>query len=169
VDNGVRRVVLTGGEPLLQVDVTLLKRLAHEQFKIHIETNGAIPDVSQELFTELILNCEQLVVSPKNTDVSHLVILAATTLKVLYPFPGMIDQAYVLDLSEDLGTRRDATDPRYRILQPVTPIGGVWSKENANEYGVTCRQAVGAASKLTQAAGDEWRVLPQTHVMMGLR
>ena len=36
------RVVLTGGEPLLQVDRALLK-LLHPLYNIHIETNGTLP------------------------------------------------------------------------------------------------------------------------------
>jgi len=35
-------VVLTGGEPLLQVDLTLVKELKRNNFKIAIETNGTI-------------------------------------------------------------------------------------------------------------------------------
>lgn len=38
-----RRVVLTGGEPMLQVDDALVEALHREHFKIHIETNGSLP------------------------------------------------------------------------------------------------------------------------------
>ncbi len=38
--NGPRFVVLTGGEPLLQVDRTFIEALHHERFTIAIETNG---------------------------------------------------------------------------------------------------------------------------------
>jgi len=38
--SGIRRVVCTGGEPLLQMDITLLKKMSG--FHIHVETNGTI-------------------------------------------------------------------------------------------------------------------------------
>lgn len=38
-----RRVVLTGGEPLLQVDAALIDSLHDAGRKIHIETNGTLP------------------------------------------------------------------------------------------------------------------------------
>lgn len=38
-----RRVVLTGGEPLLQVDRELVDKLHDAGFVIHVETNGTLP------------------------------------------------------------------------------------------------------------------------------
>src|SRR5262245_50107104 len=40
---GHRYVVLTGGEPLLQVDAALVEALHSEGFEIAIETNGTLP------------------------------------------------------------------------------------------------------------------------------
>ena len=40
---GPRYVVLTGGEPLLQVDEPLLRALHAEGFEIALETNGSLP------------------------------------------------------------------------------------------------------------------------------
>lgn len=40
---GHRYVVLTGGEPLLQVDVALVEALHAEGFEIALETNGSLP------------------------------------------------------------------------------------------------------------------------------
>lgn len=37
-----KRVCLTGGEPMLQVDYYLIKGLAFDNYKVHIETNGTI-------------------------------------------------------------------------------------------------------------------------------
>ena len=36
-------VVLTGGEPLLQVDSSLIKQLHEHDFEVAVETNGTIP------------------------------------------------------------------------------------------------------------------------------
>ena len=38
-----RYVVLTGGEPLLQVDDELVRALHDANFRIHVETNGTLP------------------------------------------------------------------------------------------------------------------------------
>ncbi len=38
-----RRIVITGGEPALQLDATLVQRLHKEGYTIHIETNGTKP------------------------------------------------------------------------------------------------------------------------------
>ena len=37
------RVVLTGGEPALQIDTVLIDALHKEGFEIHLETNGSLP------------------------------------------------------------------------------------------------------------------------------
>lgn len=37
-----KRVCLTGGEPLLQYDKSLMKALYDENYKVHVETNGTI-------------------------------------------------------------------------------------------------------------------------------
>ena len=40
---GHRYIVLTGGEPLLQVDTALIDALHAEEFEIALETNGTLP------------------------------------------------------------------------------------------------------------------------------
>ena len=42
-DRGRRFVVLTGGEPLLQVDASLIDALHAQGFEIAVETNGSVP------------------------------------------------------------------------------------------------------------------------------
>jgi organic radical activating enzyme len=41
-DGGPRFIVLTGGEPLLQVDRELVDALKRERFFVAVETNGTI-------------------------------------------------------------------------------------------------------------------------------
>jgi 7-carboxy-7-deazaguanine synthase (Cx14CxxC type) len=43
VERGHRYVVLTGGEPLLQVDEALVDALHAQRFEIAVETNGTLP------------------------------------------------------------------------------------------------------------------------------
>ena len=69
-----RFVVLTGGEPLLQVDAPLLEALHDRGFTIAVETNGTVeaPD-----------GLDWICVSPKAA--TELKILAGQELKLVYP------------------------------------------------------------------------------------
>jgi 7-carboxy-7-deazaguanine synthase (Cx14CxxC type) len=69
-----RLCVLTGGEPLLQVDDALIKALHDRGFEIAIETNGTIAPPA---------GIDWICVSPKST--SELVIRQGNELKLVYP------------------------------------------------------------------------------------
>jgi 7-carboxy-7-deazaguanine synthase (Cx14CxxC type) len=69
-----RFVVLTGGEPLLQVDDALVAALHAAGFEIAVETNGTI---------EPPAGLDWICVSPKGT--APLVITAGNELKLVYP------------------------------------------------------------------------------------
>jgi 7-carboxy-7-deazaguanine synthase len=79
-----RFVVLTGGEPLLQVDGALLDALHVRGFEIAVETNGTI-DPPDKL--------DWICVSPKAG--TELRIRAGHELKLVYPQPGAPPEAYV--------------------------------------------------------------------------
>jgi 7-carboxy-7-deazaguanine synthase (Cx14CxxC type) len=72
-----RLVVLTGGEPLLQVDAALVQALHAQDFTIAVETNGTVlpPD-----------GIDWLCVSPKAG--STLVVRSGQELKLVYPQAG---------------------------------------------------------------------------------
>jgi 7-carboxy-7-deazaguanine synthase len=74
---GQRLVVLTGGEPLLQVDVPLIAALHAEDFEIAIETNGTITPPP---------GIDWLCVSPKAG--AELVVKSGDELKLVYPQTG---------------------------------------------------------------------------------
>lgn len=95
-ERGPYLVVLTGGEPMLQVDGPLIEALHAEGFSIAIETNGslAVPEA-----------IDWICVSPKAG-----VALAQTTgdeLKLVYPQPGL-DPAALAHLRFE-----------HRFLQPM--------------------------------------------------
>ena len=69
-----RYVVLTGGEPLLQVDQDLVDALHTRSFEIAIETNGTQPAPR---------GLDWICVSPKAD--AELVLLAGNELKLVYP------------------------------------------------------------------------------------
>jgi len=73
-----RLVVITGGEPLLQVDGRLINALHHQGFEIAVETNGTIaaPD-----------GIDWVCVSPKAD--APLAQLRGQELKLVYPQPGV--------------------------------------------------------------------------------
>jgi 7-carboxy-7-deazaguanine synthase (Cx14CxxC type) len=71
-------VVLTGGEPLLQVDTKLIDALHGEGFEIAVETNGTILPPT---------GIDWLCVSPKQG--SNLVVNKGNALKLVYPQDGL--------------------------------------------------------------------------------
>jgi 7-carboxy-7-deazaguanine synthase len=79
-----RYVVLTGGEPLLQVDTALVDALHARAFEIGIETNGTI---------EPPAGMDWICVSPKAG--SDLVVRRGHELKLIYPQAGAAPEAFV--------------------------------------------------------------------------
>jgi len=104
-----RYVVFTGGEPLLQLDETLIAALHQKQFEVAIETNGTI---------KVPKGVDWVCVSPKAG--SELIVLQADELKLVVPQSG----------HDDLGAlmaRLEKMDYRNRFLQPMD---GLLLKEN---------------------------------------
>lgn len=79
LSNKVKTVVLSGGEPLLQVDKELILELKRNYFKVHIETNGSI-----EIKDDLRYYIDHITMSPKqspeDTKLKH-----CNDLKILHP------------------------------------------------------------------------------------
>jgi 7-carboxy-7-deazaguanine synthase len=94
-DTGRRFVVCTGGEPLLQLDSTLIHALHERNFEIAIETNGtiAVPE-----------GIDWICVSPKSG--SALVVTTGDELKVVYP------QTLSPKVYESLGFRHFFVQPK---------------------------------------------------------
>ena len=82
--NGGAMVVLTGGEPLLQVDAALIAALKQRGFYIAVETNGTQPIASP---------IDWVCVSPKAG--APLVLPAADELKLVYPQMGAEPERFV--------------------------------------------------------------------------
>jgi 7-carboxy-7-deazaguanine synthase (Cx14CxxC type) len=77
-----RFVVLTGGEPLLQVDAGLIGALRRLGFYIAIETNGT---VARPAYVDWVC------VSPKSKDI---VLRSGNELKLVYPQPDVPPEAF---------------------------------------------------------------------------
>jgi len=90
-----RYVVLTGGEPLLQVDAALVDALHARGFEIGVETNGTIAPPA---------GLDWICVSPKGG--SDLVIRRGHELKLVYPQPLAMPEAFA-----DLAFERFSLQP----------------------------------------------------------
>ncbi|MEK8047210.1 7-carboxy-7-deazaguanine synthase [Ideonella margarita] len=119
-ERGARLVVLTGGEPLLQVDDALVQALHAEGFEIAVETNGTV---------EPPAGIDWLCVSPKAG--STLRVTQGQELKVVIPQDGL-DLAALAELpfehhfvqamdgplarrNAQLATEFCMADPRWRL------------------------------------------------------
>jgi 7-carboxy-7-deazaguanine synthase len=78
-----RFVVLTGGEPLLQVDADLTSALHAHNFEIAVETNGTVAPPA---------GIDWLCMSPKAG--SQTVVTQGQELKLVYPQPGLDPQQF---------------------------------------------------------------------------
>lgn len=124
-----RFVVLTGGEPMLQVDPALVDALHAEGFEIALESNGSLPAVA---------GIDWVCISPKAN--APLVQTVGDELKLVYPQPGAEPARYErldfrhfllqpMDGPEILRNTKAATDyclahPRWRLsLQTHKTIG----------------------------------------------
>jgi 7-carboxy-7-deazaguanine synthase (Cx14CxxC type) len=77
-------VVMTGGEPALQLDEILINELHKRGFKVAIETNGTL---------ELPEGLDWVCMSPKaNTD---LIIRSGNELKIIYPQTGIDPENFI--------------------------------------------------------------------------
>lgn len=95
-NSGPRLVVITGGEPLLQLDEPLITELHKLNFEVAIETNGTLPVPD---------GIDWVCVSPKAG--SQLVVKRGDELKVVYPQTGLdMDHLESLPFS-------------YRFVQPM--------------------------------------------------
>lgn len=110
-----RLVVLTGGEPLLQVDDALIKALQAQGFRVAVETNGTIAAPA---------GIDWVCVSPKAG--STLVQLTGQELKLVFPQPGL--------MPDDLPWGKLAFE--HYCLQPMD---GVLRKQNTKAAIAYCQ------------------------------
>ena len=78
-----RLVVITGGEPMLQLDVALVDALHAQGFRIAVESNGTLPAVA---------GIDWLCISPKAK--SEVVQRRGDELKLVWPQPGIDPAAF---------------------------------------------------------------------------
>ena len=114
LDKDHRLVVMTGGEPLLQVDSALIDALHARGFQIAVETNGTIAAPS---------GIDWVCVSPKAG--SNWIQRVGHELKVVWPQPGLDLEAL------------EAAHFTHRYLQPMDNI---FRQENTQRCIIICMQ-----------------------------
>lgn len=123
-------VVLTGGEPMLQVDKNLINELKNNNFEIAIETNGTIK-VPREI--------DWICVSPKSGN--NLAQLSGDELKLVYPqiglspkdFEGLNFKYFSLqplddkekNINTDLTVKYCSNNPKWRVSLQTHKIIGI--------------------------------------------
>lgn len=158
-DKGVL-VVLTGGEPLLQIDSTLRRELLGLGLPLAIETNGAEKTAKEMRLGSAELFDFDVVVSPKDSPLSREILEMATALKLLVTSDGdVIGLEHIIVWENVIGKERLSTPAR--ILQPITDRNGANAKAAAH--------AVRLLRIMSRAKSNDWRVIPQVHVWMQLK
>lgn len=152
------RCILTGGEPMLQVDFDLTEALRKEGFSVCLETNGTIAE-------DWMKTLQEVVVSPKRPNEELSGLKYATAVKVLVP---VIEGIVVHELVEKMprGPMVGQLGRHWiygnKILQPIS----TGPDDLADQFRRNCHEAKKLCLELAKQ-GQEWRVIPQTHRFMG--
>jgi len=164
------RCVFTGGEPLLQLDEDLVSAVKKLGFLPCIETNGMRDTVESSPSSnlgELLDECHEVVVSPKGSKYSEEILAHATCLKLLFPYTEEFDfeSGEIRDMVDWVGVDRPDVVVSDLVVQPITPANKVFG----NAWHQACTRAMHFMYARRQKFGEDWRVIPQTHVFMGCR
>lgn len=157
------QVILTGGEPLLQVTKKLVEVLADLGLLVCVETNGSDEILNgdrRETVLNLLNKCAEVVVSPKVRRTSKNILERASCLKVLCPVESVagLDEKAIRDMVRQVGRLTD------RVFQPVTP--GLITHQSFKEH---FESAIHLAMKWGIQYDEDWRVIPQVHKFLDLR
>jgi len=143
-------VVLTGGEPLLQVDTGLLELLG-ESYEIALETNGTVKLDGELMFEHIACSPKA---QPKDLQLSY-----CHELKVLYP--PIEDKNGNPIIPESFDDTTISVDGDC-FLQPVQPINQGQVDHKAWQDNIQS-----TVEKVQELPG--WRLSLQIHKMIGLR
>ena len=135
-------VVLTGGEPMLQVDDALIEALHDAGFSVAIETNGTLP---------VPRSIDWICVSPKAG--APLVQRSGDELKLVYPQAGLDPEG--LDPAALDPAELEGLDFSHYLLQPMDE-----GDKGAKNLRATIDYCL---------AHPKWRLSLQTHKLLGLR
>lgn len=161
-------ISLTGGEPLLHADflLELLPGLRAEGHRIYLETNGILPETLDRVKSQVDIIAMDIKISRylkghRSYTIEHTEFLkrcagVETFVKVV--FDGQASDEELLEAARIVASVNDALP---FILQPVTPYGPVTDRPSADR--------LREAQNLLRGLLKDVRVIPQTHVVMGLK
>lgn len=162
---GQRFCVLTGGEPLLQLDEELVGHLEFEGWDIAVETNGTIDR------PEVFRHVTHLTVSPKLGTV-QLEVYNAEELKVV--LPGAAERGWndtALEALAELGNwgsmfvqPQDPIDPGFVGVSHLHGGGSSLTVDRRPQYQANLDQCLAFVR-----THPRWRLSLQTHKLLGLR
>lgn len=177
-------VVITGGEPMLQLDVRLLQALAGEGFeRVWIETNGTLPPLTAaggKLLTSVEFQEAELqfryTVSPKfgaPIDPSWRALRAVSDLKLVLPGGNSKVRGWTNEAAEALRRELDHTTMRAFVQpQDVTDpesIAATHLNRKNRLVGAAARYSDNVAQCMELAiAHPEWVVSGQLHKLLGV-
>lgn len=139
-----RRVVITGGEPLMQRLEPLMAELFKRGFLIHLETNGTLPLPDTRF--------DWVAVSPKTLDFDVSTVSKANEAKVLYGTPNWETLAYRLS--------------QYWFKQCILMMMPVTTSLVEGNKAID-ENVQGAIQYCLNH--PEWRLCPQVHKLMGFK
>ena len=159
-------VSLTGGEPLLQVDVlkNLIPKLKERELKIYLETNGTMPGRLQEI-VDLIDIIAMDIKLPSMTGSSDMLLEHKKFLEIAIAKDMFVKiifgkQSKPIEIENASKAISSIDKDIPLVLQPVTPAGDI-------KHGPLPEQMILFHSIAKRHLSDV-RLIPQVHKMLGL-
>lgn len=163
-DDRYRWCVITGGEPLLQVDRALLSALRSAGWYLALETNGTMNPLDTEGF--IVDLFDHITLSPKKGTEDALLLRRCTDLKVVLPGAVNGEQGWT---EEELMRLEGRITALYSYVQPQDPVVPTTVSKTFLTWGFqTYMDAKGYDGNLKQCvdfimAHPWWQLSLQTH------
>lgn len=166
-DRTARSVTITGGEPLLHSHFlkVLLPPLKERGYKIHLDTNGTLPDKLRDIIdlVDIIAMDIKLPSSTKDKGFwdEHLEFLRTAKAKEVFIKMIITSETYEVDIDRAVGLIESVDRKIALILQPAS--------ESGEFRGVPQASKLMEWQKRAQARLKDVRVIPQLHKIEGIK
>ena len=162
-----KAVTITGGEPLLHTQFlkVLLPVLREKGYKIHLDTNGTLPDKAKEIIglVDIIAMDIKLPSSTKNRHFweEHLEFLKAARAKEVFVKIVITDETHDADIEKAIELIETVDKNIPLILQPASAFGDF--------KGVPENAKLIAWQKKSLERLKDVRIMPQLHKIKGIK
>lgn len=166
-DKKAKAVTITGGEPLLHTQFlkVLLPALRERGYKIHLDTNGTLPDKAKEVIglVDIVAMDIKLPSSTKEKHFwkEHLEFLKASKAKEVFIKMVITDETHDADIEKAIGLIESVDRNIPLILQPASAFGdfrGVPDNARLLEW-----------QKKARSRLKDVRIIPQLHKLKGIK